>query len=160
MKEIKAPDCYDHSPSVRTLFVAGGITNCGDWQKAVPIALKETNIDILNPRRDDFDMCSPIMEQEQIEWEHQHILQASAYMFWFCEETLCPITLYELGKVAGLFPTKRLFIGTHQNYKRKRDINFQMQLLRPEVDVVQYLDKLLGQVTEWAKEPFHRHLCP
>lgn len=158
MKEIKAPDRYDHHRDRRTLFVAGGISNCPNWQSGIPAALVETDIILLNPRRDEFDVANPALEQEQIEWEHQHILQADAYLFWFCEETLCPITLFELGKVSGLFPTKPLFIGTHPNYARKRDVNFQMLLLRPEVNVVYHLDRVLEQVIEWAKLPFHRYL--
>ena len=146
MKEIKAPERYEHNPDQRTVFLAGGITNCPDWQREIPKALTE------------IDTSNPAMEQEQIEWEHQHLLQSHAYLFWFCEETVCPITLFELGKVAGLFPAKSLFVGTHPKYSRKRDIDFQMLLMHPEVHVVYALDRLVEQVTKWAKQPFHRYI--
>lgn len=158
MREIKAPDRYEHRPNQRTLFVAGGISNCPEWQSTLPAAFAEIDVHLLNPRRDHFDIGNPVMDQEQIEWEHQHLMQASAYLFWFCEETLCPITLFELGKVIGLFPTRSLFVGTHPNYERKRHVNIQLLLIRPEVTVVQKLDRLLEQVIEWTKEPWHSYI--
>ena len=162
MKEIKAPNPYIRedaegliAPSCRALFLAGGLSNCPDWQSTVPQAFAEDKITLLNPRRDNFDVTNPLMEQEQIEWEHLNLLQADAYMFWFCAETVCPITLFELGKVAGLFPNKPLFVGAHAKYSRKRDINFQMLLMRPEIQVVHSLVALLVQIKEWVKQPFH-----
>lgn len=152
MIEIKAPERYEHNGR-RTVFLAGGITNCPDWQREISKALADIDVVLLNPRRDKFNTADPAMEQEQIEWEHEHLLQANAYLFWFCEETICPITLFELGKVAGLFPTRSLFVGTHPKYSRKRDINFQMLLMRPEVSVVYHLDRLTEQIIEWAKHP-------
>lgn len=168
MKEIKAPERYVRaSPARRShwcpgwappmnsferaLFVAGGISNCPDWQAWLATALVDTEVFLLNPRRGDFDATNPTMEQEQIEWEHQHLLLADAYLFWFCEETLCPITLFELGKVAGMFPAKPLFVGTHQHYSRKRDVSIQLSLMRPEVNIVHCLDKVSDQVIEWDK---------
>ena len=156
MREIKAPESYMRHPTRRSLFLAGGLTNCPDWRKEVVEALADYEVDLLNPRRDNFDVTNPIMEQEQIEWEHLNILQADAHVFWFCEETVCPITLFELGKVVGLFPDKPLFVGTHASYKRKRDIGFQMLLMRPEVDVVHFMDRILTQLHAWAKKPFCR----
>lgn len=153
MIEVKAPERYEHNPDQRTVFLAGGITNCPDWQREISKALAEIDVVLLNPRRDKFDIANPAIEQEQIEWEHQHLLQANSYLFWFCEETVCPIALFELGKVAGLFPTRSLFVGTHPKYSRKRDINFQMLLMRPEVSVVHHLDRLTEQIIEWAKRP-------
>jgi len=153
MKEIKSPEDYTVVPGQKSIFVAGGISNCPKWQGEVSVALAETDIVVLNPRRDDFDVTNPAMEQDQIEWEHLHILRASAYLFWFCEETLCPITLFELGKVAGLFANRPLFVGVHPRYKRKRDVRFQMLLMRPEVEVVHRLEALLEQVKSWDKNP-------
>lgn len=157
MKEIKAPTPYERHPSRRSLFLGGGLSNCPDWQKTIPLALADYEVDLLNPRRDSFDVTNPIVEQEQIEWEHLNIVQADAHLFWFCEETICPITLFELGKVIGLFPDRPLFVGTHVNYERKRDVCFQVLLMRPEVEVVHSLDRILEQLHDWANKPFHRN---
>jgi len=152
MKEIKPPEKYEHNSDEFTLFMAGGISI--DWQTLVPEFLCDTDVVLLNPRRDDYDIGNLAMEQEQIEWEHQHLMKTDAYLFWFCAETLCPITLFELGKVAGLFPKKPIFVGTHMEYKRSRDIKYQMTLLRPEIEIVNYLGLLLDQAKEWAQHPF------
>jgi hypothetical protein len=157
MKEIKAPEYYVHKDEHRTIFIAGGISNCENWQATMPELLAETELVLLNPRREGFDITNPLMEQEQIEWEHLHILEADSYLFWFCEETLCPITLFELGKIIGLFPLKPIFVGTHPKYARHRDIKFQMLLMRPEIHVVHTLSGVTDQVVEWAKQPFLPH---
>ncbi len=157
MREIKAPESYERHPTRRSLFLGGGLSNCPNWRQEVLLALADYEVDLLNPRRDNFDVTCPVMEQEQIGWEHLGIVQSDAHLFWFCEETVCPITLFELGKVAGL-PKKPLFVGTHVNYARKRDIRFQMLLMRPEVEVVHLLDRILAQLHAWAREPFHRYL--
>jgi hypothetical protein len=70
---------------------------------------------------------------EQIKWEHEHIHKCKWMMFWFCEETLCPITLFELGVAVtrSNLPDNRLFIGAHPGYQRKLDVEIQVGLARP-----------------------------
>lgn len=144
MKEFKPPGKY--TGFYDALFLAGGITNCSLWQPKAAESLAGFELDILNPRRDEW---RDNWEEEQIKWEHDHILRATSYLFWFCSEKLCPITLFELGKVAGMFPKKPLFVGTHPDYARRSDVRIQMLLLRPEVVVVHDLDELIQQVKDW-----------
>jgi len=47
--------------------------------------------------------------------------------FWFPSETVCPITLYELGYWLGS-SDKEVIIGVDPNYSRKRDIEIQSML--------------------------------
>lgn len=141
-KYIEALDEFDgNGPS---LFLAGGITECVDWQKQVAEILAPLPITIVNPRRAQFPMGDPAAATRQIEWEHRHLRKASAILFWFPCETLCPITLYELG--AWSMTTKPLFIGTHPDYRRRDDVVIQTRLARPDVQVVHSLDDLLKQV--------------
>ena len=35
----------------RSIFLAGGITNCPDWQLPMKMMLRKTDLTILNPRR-------------------------------------------------------------------------------------------------------------
>jgi hypothetical protein len=70
--------------------------------------LKDTSLTLINPRRLDFDVENPDMEYEQIVWEHQNLEASDMISFWFPKETLCPITLFELGKY--LKSNKKLFI--------------------------------------------------
>ncbi|MDP3882347.1 MAG: nucleoside 2-deoxyribosyltransferase domain-containing protein [Nanoarchaeota archaeon] len=148
MKYIECPQEYDGAGV--SLFVAGGISNCGDWQKEFIEELKDAKLVILNPRRKIFQIDNSDIEEEQITWEYNNLGKASAVSFWFPPETLCPITLYELGKQS--ISKKPLFIGIHPEYKRKTDVEIQTRLIRPEVKIVYSLNDLANQVREWAKD--------
>jgi len=76
---------------------------------------------IFNPRRASFDVSDPSQTEVQIMWEFRYLRKANAILFWFPKETLCPITLYELGQWSVLSQQTRtaLFVGTHPEYQRK-----------------------------------------
>jgi hypothetical protein len=131
-----------------SLFLAGGITGCPDWQAQMVHLLADLPIAILNPRRPNFPMGDPSAGVQQIEWEHRHLHRASAVLFWFPGETLCPITLYELG--AWSMTTKPLFVGTHPDYARKLDVVIQTSLARPRAVVVNSLEGLAHQIKGWS----------
>lgn len=126
-----------------TLFLGGGITGTADWQKEMVAKLFHTDLTLLNPRRAVFDGSS----EAQIKWEHSHLLRSDAILFWFPPETLCPIVLYELG--AWAFRPKKLFVGCHPDYKRKFDVEIQVGLERPKLEIVYCLDDLANQVIKW-----------
>jgi Nucleoside 2-deoxyribosyltransferase like len=81
MKYIECPEEYTGNDL--SLFLAGGITGCPDWQKEILNLLQDTPLVIINPRRADFDVNNPSMEQEQIHWEHRHLERAKMISFWF-----------------------------------------------------------------------------
>lgn len=149
MKYIECPEIYEDIGNERSLFIAGGITNCSDWQSELVEKLKDENLIILNPRRKHFPINDPNVEIEQIKWEYEHLKKASAISFWFAPETLCPITLYELGKQSIL--SKNLFIGVHPNYARKLDVEIQTKLIRPEIKIVYSLHNLADQIKAWEQ---------
>lgn len=155
MKYIEAlEDAGVHrDPSELRIFLAGGITDCPDWQKEIVAMLLEkgTNAMIMNPRRAKFPIRNPKAAEEQIRWEYRHLERADAILFWFPKETLCPIVLYELG--AWSMTSKPIFVGIHPSYKRLLDIEFQTSLQRPDVKPVYGLRDLSNQVLAWeAKE--------
>ena len=84
-----------------SLFLAGGISGCPQWQDAVRESLQRRGrvpgLVLLNPRRAHFDVHDTSLADAQIRWEHAHLQRATAVSFWFPADTLCPITLYELG---------------------------------------------------------------
>lgn len=112
--------------------------------------LKDTNLVLLNPKRKNFQENDPNIEHEQINWEYEHLKNASAVSFWFTEETICPITLYELGKQSTI--NKPLFIGIHPNYKRIKDVEIQTSLIRPEIKIVYSLKDLAEQIQNGLKQ--------
>ena len=147
MTSIEALAEYDGpGPS---LFLAGGISGTFDWQADVITRLADLPLVLLNPRRRDFPMDDPSAAQSQIEWEYRHLRRATAVLFWFPPETLCPIALYELGGRA-LVREQPLFVGTHPDYKRRLDVEVQLKLARPEITVVSDTAALAGKVREWC----------
>lgn len=135
---VQCPQVYNGHG--RALFLAGGISNCPDWQTEMASRLHDTDWVLLNPRRVDFAMDDPTAAEEQIRWEHAHLRRATAVLFWFPCETLCPITLYELGTWSA--STKPLFIGLHPAYQRRQDVEIQTRLSRPDVPIVYSLADL------------------
>lgn len=130
------------------LFLAGGITDCYDWQSDIieKLLANGTRYNLIDPRRPDFDVTDPNMAEDQIRWEHKQLMASAAILFWFPHETLCPITLYELG--AHSQRRVPLFVGVHPGYKRRKDVEVQTHLCRREIQVAYSLDDLVEQVRE------------
>jgi hypothetical protein len=128
---VEAPK-YEEWPSV---FLAGGITGCPDWQKQVVEFLKPIPIVVYNPRREDFPIGDPEAANEQIEWEYHFLKKVSFRFFWFPKETICPIVLYELGKYANGNPVGNFVVGTHRDYQRRQDVVIQTGLAHPGKDI-------------------------
>jgi hypothetical protein len=145
---VECPNVYVPQAGRRSLFLGGGITNCPDWRAELRPMLAGTPWVLINPRRTDIDMNDTAVAMAQIDWEHRHLHVADAILFWFCQETLQPITLYELG--AWSMTTKPLFVGAHPAYPRRIDILVQTHLSRPDVQVVDSLEALAAQVRSGA----------
>lgn len=144
MNYVECPHTAETSPS---LFLAGGITGCPDWQAIVVEQLKEIPLTLFNPRREQFPINDPTASTFQIRWEYDHLRKADAILFWFPCETLCPIALYELG--AWSMTDKPLFVGVHPQYQRLQDVQIQTALVRPDVAIVYSLEDLVSQVRHW-----------
>jgi hypothetical protein len=110
--------------------------------------LSDTNLTVLNPRRQHFDVTDPDIEEEQITWEFRHLEKATAILFWFCAETLCPITLFEYGK--WITQDKPLFVGHHPEYRRRSDLRIQTGLVRRRQKVHDSLEALAEEIKKWS----------
>lgn len=144
LRGIEAPNELDErAPS---LFLAGGVTGCPDWQSSLIAMLPELDVTALNPRRARFDVADESATVEQIEWEFRHLRRATAIAFWFPAESICPIALYELGAWAER--TTPLVVGTHPAYPRRRDVVEQLRLARPRVTVLASLDELARAIVD------------
>ena len=142
MQYVEAPAEYDGPlPSV---FLAGGITGCERWQPNMAALLQELDLAVLNPRRDNYPWHDPAAAETQIRWEYEHLARATACLFWFPPQTLCPIAAYELGKWSAT--SKPLFIGIHPEYARRQELSIQTTLARPEIEIVGSLRELADQV--------------
>jgi hypothetical protein len=147
MRYIEAPRHYNGK--ARSLFMAGGVTNCADWQMELAGLLEDERLVVFNPRRKRYPGGERASEI-QIKWEHSHLGMASAISFWFTKETSCPITLFELG--AWSLAKKTVFIGIDPEYPRRLDVEVQMRIVRPDVKIVYSLESLARQIIAWCAE--------
>jgi hypothetical protein len=136
-----------------TVFLAGGITGVRDWQTDMARLLADFDKGTLfNPRRANYSDSEEVA-REQITWEFFALWQAPIITFWFSKETLCPITLFELGvhlarsRLAKNNPPK-ICIGIEPGYTRELDIRTQARLLAPETPIVSSLEELAHFIRE------------
>jgi len=155
MRYVECPEEYYGAGPDISVFLAGGITNCPDWQQEMVTLLSDSDLTLVNPRRKLWEDAQAVA---QIEWEHRHLTRCDAVLFWFPSETICPITLYELG--AWCFRPKKIFVGCHPNYARKLDVEVQTRLERVNLVVVSTIRDLAQQVLDWNGKKelnrFHR----
>lgn len=145
MQIITAPETYTPNPGDITCFLAGGITNCYEWQKEVIETLKSydsngievDHLIIFNPRREVFDTSDPRQTEEQIEWEFYALENCDIFSMYFCEseKSVLPICLYELGRNIVRMQQRhpmswrdRLVISVEDEYIRKNDVFIQTKL--------------------------------
>lgn len=133
----------------RSIFIAGGITGCENWQNKLVDSLKYEKIIIYNPRRNGMQKRDKDIKEEQITWEYNHLRKADAISFWFPGRGQCPITLYELG--AWSMTEKQIFVGVDKDFWRKADVEFQTKLVRPDIVPVNRLSDLSKQIKDWLR---------
>ena len=140
---VKSPTVYSSKlPDDITVFLAGGITGCPNWQAEIENKLGNSPYVLFNPRRDgQFNTLQPEWGVQQIEWEHHHLEKADYVLFWFPKEGQCMITLFELGKCLAL--NKPVVIGCDPGYIREFDVRTQARLMRPNIPVATSLDELV-----------------
>lgn len=107
MVEIKAPANW-HKEKGPKVFLAGSIDmgTAVDWQQKLVDALAHTDIVFLNPRRSDWDSSwkqdiNNPQFYEQVKWELDGLANADTVIFYFAPGSMSPITLMELGLMAG-----------------------------------------------------------
>lgn len=168
MKTLKPPEMLDGTLPALGVFLAGGITNCPDWQKEVTTLVpNDLPFIFCNPRRDAFDVNDPSLADEQIEWEQHWLWHCGVVTFWFCRETVQPITLFELGqqlarhKISFLAPNKlapapKLFVGVHPDYPRAMDVRKQLRLSLWDGVMAESLPEHARMITGHLRRNEHR----
>lgn len=141
MRVITAPENYKREANDICLFLAGGITNCRDWQselieKLATITNNE-NLVVFNPRRDNFDIHNPNETIRQITWEFKMLEMCDIFSMYFCGDTTSdqPICFYELGRYIARMQAKypgswssRIIVSCEKNFKRYKDVQLQTLL--------------------------------
>lgn len=121
------PQRFDRIP----VFIAGGISNCGDWQSELICYIDTDEFDVINPRRDgDLDKTGD-EARAQITWEHRGLEEAQIVLFWFPKESICPISLFEYGKMLerACKDGIRIIAGCDPEYARAFDLRIQTELM-------------------------------
>ena len=144
MKIITAPEIYKNDSNI-ACFLAGGITNCPNWQDEVIKNIKEYSssenidlkyLDIYNPRRANFPIDNPNAAQEQIEWEFKYLEKCDIFSMYFCNAPSDqPICMYELGRNISEIKNEymgtwghRIIVSVEKGYKREQDVLIQTRL--------------------------------
>lgn len=139
MTYIEAPEEYTGAQPA--IFLAGGITDCPDWQAEARALLTSDHWAVLNPRRTDFPIHDPSAAADQIDWEYRHLARSDVILFWFAAgPSVQPIALYELGRHAAL--GARLAVGTDPGYLRRADVELQLGHARRDLVVFDGLAEL------------------
>jgi hypothetical protein len=144
----------------KSIFLAGGISGCPDWQTPTAESLAMNtpeNVLIMNPRLPGvYDPKDATTALPQIKWEYDTLRDADMVLFWFPKETLCPITLLELGKElvrAELTHHNRLVIGTEPGYARSLDVETQAKLVFPECRIYDNLSDMIDVICDLHDDP-------
>lgn len=156
MKVVYAPNYHFPVTHEKTLYLAGGVAGCPDWQAEVIKALEKTSLTIFNPRRQTLLANMPELVQSQREWEFGNITATRAVMFWFPKESLCPTTNFELGIIVAQqlwdFDTAPAYVGIHPEHPRRSDILAQLTMTAPRLVVADSVKGVVQQVKNALKK--------
>jgi hypothetical protein len=145
VKLITAPT-REQITTTRSIFLAGGISGCGNWQNDMIKEFNDSTFTVVNPRRaGTIDRKDMVVSEEQIKWEFDYIRETSDVMFWFPSSSVCPIALYELGatlermfwfvsKGGGMGRPQKVYIGCDPAYDRLVDVKIQVKLIETKLN--------------------------
>jgi hypothetical protein len=136
-----------------SIFLAGSIEMgiAEYWQSKIEEGLKDFNVTIYNPRRDEWDSSweqtihNPQF-REQVEWELDHLDKADIILMYFDEDTKSPISLLELGLYAS---SGKMIVYCPEGFWRKGNVDIVAD--RYDVKQVQSVNELLTAVRNLAK---------
>lgn len=132
VNEIKPLDLEIYQEHSVNIFLAGSIENgkADDWQKDIVEYIKnffsEFNVNIFNPRRDDWDSgweqsIKNKNFKDQVYWEMDHLDSSDIIFFNILGDTLSPITLLELGYECKS-TNKVIIINCEEQFWRKGNV--------------------------------------
>lgn len=148
---LKPPSALDQVNWEQSVFLAGSIEmgKAIDWQGEIIAALVDTDLTLLNPRRDHWDSSweqrlrnSPF--REQVEWELLAQEQTAMIVMYFAPGTQAPITLLELGLFAQ---TGKLVVCCPDGFWRKG--NVEIVCNRYGIPMVATLEQLIQGILDF-----------
>lgn len=139
-----------------SVFLGGSIEMgaAPNWQAEVENQLAHLDIDIFNPRRDNWDptrvqSADNPQFREQVEWELDALAQANLVVMYLAPGTMSPISLLELGIYAANGGNK-LVVCCPEGFHRKGNVDIVCE--RYGVVQVDSLDELEEVITyKWVE---------
>lgn len=149
MKHIKSPELYYNSNDLIGDIFLGGSIEMGaaeQWQERLVKNFEDTSVRFLNPRRDDWDStwtqeASNPQFSEQVNWELDALEYSDLIVFYFDPNTKSPITLMELGLVAGC---GKVIVCCPDGFWRKGNVEIVCQ--RYDITLVHTFDDLVNEI--------------
>lgn len=126
-----------------------------NWQTRLVKNLEDTNLLVLNPRRDDWDSTqeqtvdNPYFN-EQVNWELDNLESADFIVFYFDPKTKSPITMMELGLMANSLSNHRMVVCCPKEFWRRG--NVEIVCMRHDVLLVENYGELVDQLENWKRE--------
>lgn len=151
-RSFKAPQKTTVPKGFKSIFLAGSIEmdKAEKWQEALTQKLTKEfdKLIIFNPRRDVWDASwkQEIENKkfyEQVDWEHQHIIDADFLFVYFQKDTKSPISLLELGLAAAV--EKKTVVVCPEGFWRKGNVDYICQ--KYNIPCLEAIDDL----PEWLK---------
>ncbi|MEM8604033.1 MAG: nucleoside 2-deoxyribosyltransferase domain-containing protein [Cyanobacteria bacterium P01_H01_bin.121] len=126
MRIFKPPSVLPQNSDIPAVFLAGSIEQgtAPDWQLDVTTALSDLELNIFNPRRDQWDATwvqrkdNPAF-RAQVEWELDALELADWIVIYFAPQTKAPITLLEFGLFAR---SQKLLVCCPEGFWRRGNV--------------------------------------
>lgn len=160
MNLYNSPESYPTEDGKLSIFLAGSIENgkADDWQSLLIDKLKPYDVNILNPRRPDWnpDAKQSIDDpyfNEQVNWELDALDSATLIVMYFDPNTKSPISLLEL----GLFANQPIVVCCPDGYWRKGNVEIVCKRngipLTGDIDIfIDRIEKLVSDECEKAPD--------
>lgn len=147
MKEIKLFEQPSMSGERHpTVFLAGGIVGCPDWQNQVMQGLSDLRILFFNPRHDK-DGKDIHFNSKVDQWVENWIIRTGLVAFWFCKETTQHKWIFQLGRMSD--KVKPIIVGLHPDYKFAQDIQNLFILSRVRARLVYNIEDLIDKIRQF-----------
>ena len=147
---IQSPCGIDVASPAMRLFLAGSIDSgmAEDWQSPVVDRLRDLVVVVFNPRRGAWTPGTSLESEpeelrRQINWELDAIERSDLMAFYFATGTKSPISLLELGLIAG---RKQAVVCCPPGFWRKTNVDVICQ--RFEIQQVSSLEDLVNEIKE------------
>ncbi len=141
----------------RSIILAGSneMGKAIDWQQEIVDLLKDEDVIILNPRRDNWDSSwiqsidNPQF-REQVEWELYGVENATMILMCFMPNTISPISMLELGLC---IKNRNVIVYCPNEFHRKGNIDVTCALYRVPVfdDFELFKEKIKGMFAKIGK---------